>query len=114
VYLKSVMMALSCKWKWEFFNSVILLGDGGSDFMQILRSIRELRASFTTEYTENSQRNTDLGAKNSKNRSREHFLILKIYLRLFVFSVKFVSGHVHSLFPLSFQCESASLRCTQW
>ena len=41
-------------------------------------SIRELRTRFTTEDTENSQRKTDISAKISKNRSREHFLILKI------------------------------------
>ena len=41
-------------------------------------SIRELCTRFTTEDTENAQRNTDLNAKRSENRSREHFLILKI------------------------------------
>jgi len=62
--------------------------------MENFRFIRQLRTSFTTEDTENSQRNTDLNTKSSKKTDHATiFKFKKIHLRLFVFFVKFVSGN---------------------
>ena len=55
-----------------------------------------MRTRFTTEDTENAQRNTDLNAKRSENRSREHFLILKISFAFFCI-FREIRGRAHFL-----------------
>jgi len=72
--------------------------------------IREQRTSFTTEETEVStespRRETRKTRKDAKYTQKlKNILNLS---RFFVFSVKFVSGHVHCLFSsFLFQCVSA-------
>jgi len=77
-FLKSVTkfdqahLGLHYIWKYFFlFYKIFFI------FLKKRRSFWQLRTSFTTEYTETSQRNTDINAKRSKNRSCKHFLIFE-------------------------------------
>ena len=72
--------------------------------------IRELRTSFTTEDTENAQRNTEFQTRKARKNADLATCFLKFISSLFR---AFRKIRVRKIF-LSFQCVSAFSLCSQW